>query len=292
MAHQKAPVGPARPFPRASLTASRSRAGGAGAAAALEGGFTEVDREVVEALAGFRDALRDRVPLETRYTVRQVVVVEPPPPLTPAEVRGIRESLGLSQPVFADFLGAFAVDDPFLGAGPEATQPDGPTIPRAHRRGPAVLEEPAPLDGPDPRRRAPQVGRERGVMPSGRPLRPGSPQPSESGKCGDGLHPGDQPADRGIRAISNQVGIKVPACFAPVTRTLGIAPSCADREDRAGWNSGAVIPSDHDRPGRAPGRPARGRPAWAMGAARGLRPPAPVASSARRAGNGGAARPG
>jgi putative transcriptional regulator len=67
--------------------------------------LTEVDREVIEALAGFRDALRDRVPLETRYTVRQVIAVEPPPPLTPAEVRGIRESLGLSQPVFADFLG-------------------------------------------------------------------------------------------------------------------------------------------------------------------------------------------
>ena len=67
------------------------------------GDEAEVDHEVVEALAGFRDSFRDRVTLETRYTVRQVVAVEPPP-LTPADVRGIRESLGLSQTVFADFL--------------------------------------------------------------------------------------------------------------------------------------------------------------------------------------------
>ena len=106
MAHQKSPGRSKRGRSRGIATASRSRAGGDGAAAALEGGLTEVNREVVEALAGFRDALRDRIPLETRYTVRQVVVVEPPPPLTPAEVRGVRESLGLSQPVFADFLGA------------------------------------------------------------------------------------------------------------------------------------------------------------------------------------------
>jgi putative transcriptional regulator len=72
---------------------------------AAEEELTEVDREVIEALAGFRDALRDRAPLETKYTVRQVVVVEPPPSLTPAKVREIREALGLSQPVFADFLG-------------------------------------------------------------------------------------------------------------------------------------------------------------------------------------------
>jgi DNA-binding transcriptional regulator YiaG len=67
--------------------------------------LTGVDREVIEALTGFRDALRDRIPLETRYTVRQVIAVEPPPALTPADVRGIRESLELRQPVFAAFLG-------------------------------------------------------------------------------------------------------------------------------------------------------------------------------------------
>jgi DNA-binding transcriptional regulator YiaG len=106
MAHQKVPSRPESGRSRGTGTASRSRAGGARSAGAARGkDLTEVDREVIDALAGFRDAVRDRIPLETRYTVRQVVEVEPPPPLTPADVRGIRESLGLSQPVFADFLG-------------------------------------------------------------------------------------------------------------------------------------------------------------------------------------------
>jgi hypothetical protein len=49
-------------------TASKSRTAGTRAvSAAGEGELTEVDREVIEALAGFRDALRDRVPLETKY---------------------------------------------------------------------------------------------------------------------------------------------------------------------------------------------------------------------------------
>jgi DNA-binding transcriptional regulator YiaG len=101
MAKQKAPSRSGSGRSRRIGTASSSRAGGGG----YEGELTEVDREIVEALAGFRDTLRDRVPLETRYTVRQVVVVEAPPTLTPTEVRAIRESLGTSQPVFADFLG-------------------------------------------------------------------------------------------------------------------------------------------------------------------------------------------
>ena len=85
---------------------SPSRSGGAKTVGAgREPQLNDVDREVVEALAGFRDALRDRIPLGTKYTVRQVVAVDPPPPITPAKVREIRESLGLSQPVFADFLG-------------------------------------------------------------------------------------------------------------------------------------------------------------------------------------------
>jgi putative transcriptional regulator len=70
--------------------------------------LTEVDREIIEALTDFRDALRDRIPLETKYTVRQVVVVVPPPQLGPADVRKTREALGVSQPVFADFLGTSA----------------------------------------------------------------------------------------------------------------------------------------------------------------------------------------
>lgn len=67
--------------------------------------LNEVDREVIGALTGFRDTLRARTPLETKYTVRQVVAIMPPPELGPDDVRRIREELTISQPVFADFLG-------------------------------------------------------------------------------------------------------------------------------------------------------------------------------------------
>jgi putative transcriptional regulator len=106
MSRPKVPTRPASRRSRRNDAASPSQAGGAEAeGAGRERPLNEFDREVIEALAGFRDALRDRVPLETKYTVRQVVAVEPPPRLTPADVRQVRESLGLSQPVFADFLG-------------------------------------------------------------------------------------------------------------------------------------------------------------------------------------------
>jgi DNA-binding transcriptional regulator YiaG len=67
--------------------------------------LTAVDREIIEALGGFRDALRDRAPLERKYTVRQVFVTVPPPQFGPEDVRKTREALGVSQPVFADVLG-------------------------------------------------------------------------------------------------------------------------------------------------------------------------------------------
>jgi putative transcriptional regulator len=106
MARKKAPSQSRSGHTRSVGATSRSRAGGTRTVGSgVEGPLNEVDREIIDALAGFRDALRERVPLESRYTVRQVVVVDPPPPLTPANVREIRESLGLSQPVFADFLG-------------------------------------------------------------------------------------------------------------------------------------------------------------------------------------------
>src|SRR5262249_54187942 len=105
MAHQDAPSRSESGRSGGLGTAAQSRAGGAKAVGAgRERVLAAVDREIIEAVAGFRDSLRNRIPLETKYTVRQVVVVAPPP-LAPADVREIRESLGLSQPVFADFLG-------------------------------------------------------------------------------------------------------------------------------------------------------------------------------------------
>jgi putative transcriptional regulator len=68
----------------------------------------EVAEEIIGALTDFRDTLRARAPLETKYTVRTVAVVVPPPQLGPEDIRKTREVLGVSQPVFADFLGASA----------------------------------------------------------------------------------------------------------------------------------------------------------------------------------------
>jgi putative transcriptional regulator len=107
MANVKAPGTAAADRP-ASIDASFAkplRAGAKALGAAREQELTEVDREIIGALADFRDALRDRTPLETKYTVRHVVVVVPPPQLGPEDVRKTREVLGVSQPVFADFLG-------------------------------------------------------------------------------------------------------------------------------------------------------------------------------------------
>ena len=74
-------------------------------AAGRESKLTKADREIIDALTEFRDTLRDRTPLEAKYTVRQVVVVVPPPLIGPDDVRKTRKELGVSQPVFADFLG-------------------------------------------------------------------------------------------------------------------------------------------------------------------------------------------
>ena len=67
--------------------------------------LNDVDREVLGALADFRDTLHARIPLEQKYTVRKLAAVIPPPQLEPDDVRNTRESLGVSQPVFAGLLG-------------------------------------------------------------------------------------------------------------------------------------------------------------------------------------------
>jgi putative transcriptional regulator len=79
--------------------------GGAKGTAKVDRELTAIDREVVEALTDLRDTLRDRVPLEKKYTVRHVVVATPPPPMGADDVRRAREALGVSQPVFAGLLG-------------------------------------------------------------------------------------------------------------------------------------------------------------------------------------------
>jgi putative transcriptional regulator len=92
-----------------STNASRLRAESDKAAGSVRvPELTEADREIIDALTELRDTLRERTPLEAKYTVRQVVVVVPPPQFGPDDVRRTRNELGVSQPVFADFLGTSA----------------------------------------------------------------------------------------------------------------------------------------------------------------------------------------
>jgi putative transcriptional regulator len=93
------PSGTHNLFPRSRKVSARAQD------AAREQELNDVDREIIGALTDLRDTLRARTPLETKYTVRQVGVVVPPPQLGPEDVRRTREVLGVSQPVFADFLG-------------------------------------------------------------------------------------------------------------------------------------------------------------------------------------------
>jgi putative transcriptional regulator len=86
-------------FPSSRKASAKGRESG------REQDLNDVDREIVAALTDLRDTFRAQTPLETKYTVRQVVMVVPPPQLGPEDVRRTREVLGVSQPVFADFLG-------------------------------------------------------------------------------------------------------------------------------------------------------------------------------------------
>jgi putative transcriptional regulator len=58
----------------------------------------------VEALDRFADDLAAGIPIEAKYTVRQVRVIPKPSPYPPARVRAVRELVGASQEVFAQLL--------------------------------------------------------------------------------------------------------------------------------------------------------------------------------------------
>jgi DNA-binding transcriptional regulator YiaG len=62
-------------------------------------------REMVEGLHAICDAVEAGVPPERVATIRTYQIDITLPILGPVEVRSIRESLGLSQALFADFLG-------------------------------------------------------------------------------------------------------------------------------------------------------------------------------------------
>jgi putative transcriptional regulator len=66
--------------------------------------LSERGRRIVAALSEFADDLEAGVPIESKYTVRQVRVVPPPQAYSPGEVRAVRQLIGASQEVFAQML--------------------------------------------------------------------------------------------------------------------------------------------------------------------------------------------
>ena len=69
---------------------------------------SSVGAEILEALEEIRDALKSGEPLERRFTVRSYRFDFAARDYGPDDVRSVRQLLGLSQPLFADFLGVDA----------------------------------------------------------------------------------------------------------------------------------------------------------------------------------------
>jgi putative transcriptional regulator len=67
--------------------------------------FTPKGAKIVAALERFRDAIEADAPIEQRYTVRRVKLDLLPRTFAPDEIKGIRATLGVSQPIFGQFLG-------------------------------------------------------------------------------------------------------------------------------------------------------------------------------------------
>ena len=61
--------------------------------------------KIVAALERFRDTIEAGIPIQQRYTVRRVTLDLPTRLFGPDEVKGIRAMMGVSQPIFGQFLG-------------------------------------------------------------------------------------------------------------------------------------------------------------------------------------------
>src|SRR3954452_19974491 len=68
-------------------------------------GLSQPVREMVEGLHAICDAVEAGVPLEKVATVRTCSIDVRLPEISPAQIRSIRDLLGLSQSLFASFLG-------------------------------------------------------------------------------------------------------------------------------------------------------------------------------------------
>jgi DNA-binding transcriptional regulator YiaG len=89
-----------------SKTANRDKAeSGPGVKRKDAGKLSPRVQEMVGGLHALCDAIEAGTPLEQVATVRTFRIDLRPPELSPKEIRSIREEFGLSQSLFADFLG-------------------------------------------------------------------------------------------------------------------------------------------------------------------------------------------
>jgi putative transcriptional regulator len=81
---------------------------------------SSVGAEILEALEEVRGALKSGEPLDQRFTVRSYRFDFAARDYGPDDVRSVRQLLGLSQPLFADFLG---VDASTIRSWEQGTRP-------------------------------------------------------------------------------------------------------------------------------------------------------------------------
>jgi putative transcriptional regulator len=67
--------------------------------------LTPKGAKIVAALERFRAAIEAGVPIEQQYTVRRATLNLTPRTFGPEEIKGVRVALGISQPIFGQFLG-------------------------------------------------------------------------------------------------------------------------------------------------------------------------------------------
>ena len=70
-----------------------------------QGKLTAKGAKIVASLERFRDVIEAGVPVEERYTVRKARLKLTPRTFEPKEVKNVRAALGISQPIFSQFLG-------------------------------------------------------------------------------------------------------------------------------------------------------------------------------------------
>ncbi len=70
-----------------------------------KGAYSKAGAEIIGALSEFRDAVKTKIPVDQKFTVRTVELDLRPRPYCAEDVKMTREILNVSQALFAMFLG-------------------------------------------------------------------------------------------------------------------------------------------------------------------------------------------